>query len=44
MPLSDGEIFAGFTIVRLLGSGGMGDVYVAQHPCEAAALRVASWL
>ncbi len=24
MPLNGGEIFAGFTIVRLLGSGGMG--------------------
>ena len=23
MPLSNGETFAGFTIVRLLGSGGM---------------------
>ena len=32
MPLNDGEIFAGFTIVRLLGSGGMGEVYLAQHP------------
>lgn len=24
MPLNDGSIFAGFSIVRLLGSGGMG--------------------
>ena len=32
MPLSDGATFAGFTIVRLLGSGGMGEVYLAQHP------------
>ena len=32
MPLNDGSIFAGFRIVRLLGSGGMGEVYLAQHP------------
>ena len=32
MPLSNGETFAGFTIVRLLGSGGMGGVDLAQHP------------
>ena len=32
MPLNDGEIFAGFRIIRLLGSGGMGEVYLAQHP------------
>jgi serine/threonine-protein kinase len=32
MPLRIGETFAGFTIVRLLGSGGMGEVYLAQHP------------
>ena len=32
MPLSEGANFAGFTIVRLLGSGGMGEVYLAQHP------------
>jgi serine/threonine-protein kinase len=32
MPLSNGETFAGFRIVRLLGSGGMGEVYLVQHP------------
>ena len=32
MPLAAGETFAGYTIVTLLGSGGMGEVYLAQHP------------
>jgi serine/threonine protein kinase, bacterial len=32
MPLNNGDAFAGYTIVRLLGSGGMGEVYLAQHP------------
>ncbi len=32
MPLADGAEFAGYTIIRLLGAGGMGEVYLAQHP------------
>ena len=32
MPLAAGEEIAGYTIVRSLGAGGMGEVYLAQHP------------
>lgn len=30
--LERGEVFAGFTVERLLGQGGMGSVYLARHP------------
>jgi serine/threonine protein kinase len=32
MPLASGAISAGHTILRLLGWGGMGEVYFAHHP------------
>ena len=32
MALTSGAIFAGFKVVRLLGSGGMGEVYLVEHP------------
>src|ERR1700748_1088751 len=32
MPLPSGETFAAYTILRLLGRGGMSEVYLAQHP------------
>jgi serine/threonine protein kinase, bacterial len=32
MPVSIGELFAGFTILRVLGAGAMGTVYLAAHP------------
>jgi serine/threonine protein kinase len=30
--LTEGQVFAGYTILRRLGTGGMGHVYLAQHP------------
>ena len=32
MSLEAGQVFAGYTIIRPLGSGGMGQVYLAAHP------------
>jgi|ERR1700677_2001130 len=32
MTLGVSDVFAGYTIIRLLGAGGMGEVYLAQHP------------
>ena len=32
MPLASGQEIAGYTILRSLGAGGMGEVYLAQHP------------
>ena len=32
MPLKNGDVFAGFVIERFLGSGAMGEVYLARHP------------
>jgi serine/threonine protein kinase, bacterial len=32
MPIAEGEVIAGYKILRSLGTGGMGEVYLAQHP------------
>lgn len=32
MPLASDSAFAGYTILHLLGSGGMGEVYLVRHP------------
>jgi serine/threonine-protein kinase len=32
MPLEVGHVFAGYTILRALGSGGMGEVSLSAHP------------
>ncbi|SOX56726.1 serine/threonine protein kinase [Mycobacterium ahvazicum] len=32
MPLGEGAQFAGYTVIRPLGIGGMGEVYLVRHP------------
>ena len=32
MSLGEGDVFAGYSVVRQLGAGGMGEVYLVQHP------------
>ncbi|WP_197379208.1 serine/threonine-protein kinase [Mycolicibacterium mengxianglii] len=32
MPMETGQVFAGYQIVATLGVGGMGEVYLGQHP------------
>lgn len=32
MTLEEGEVFADYTVLRFIGAGGMGEVYLAQHP------------
>ena len=42
MPLRPGDVFAGYTVVRQLGAGANGEVYLAAHPrtLRQDALRV----
>jgi serine/threonine protein kinase len=42
MPLQDGVVFAGYTVIRSLGAGNMGEVYLVQHPRlpRAEALKI----
>ena len=32
MALTSGDMFAGYEVIRKLGAGGMGDVYLVRHP------------
>jgi serine/threonine-protein kinase len=41
MPLAKGAVYGGYTIVQMLGSGAMGEVYLLSIPgCGADALKV----
>jgi hypothetical protein len=42
MPLTSGENFGGFRIVRLIGSGGMGEAYLGRSYAASACCLV--WL
>src|SRR5882724_2689154 len=32
MSLASGDVFAGYEVQRMLGAGGMGEVYLVRHP------------
>ncbi|QUR66914.1 serine/threonine-protein kinase [Mycobacterium spongiae] len=40
MALASGAIFAGYTVVRMLGSGDMGEVYLVRHKQSAGQLAL----
>ncbi len=45
-PLSAGDCIGGYRLIRQLGAGGMGTVYLASHEgrCGKFAVKVVSWL
>ncbi|MDT5256082.1 MAG: hypothetical protein QOD10_1162 [Mycobacterium sp.] len=43
MPLEDGATFAGYTIILLLGSGGMGEVYLIRIKSADRVARAQRW-